>query len=234
MAEFRFTVPAGHKPGNCVGENVQFTMGGALVITADGPGNNGGRNMDYLLATNKKILAALPISVEGDRPKHVVLLPGESVNANGKPAQVVVNGEVRTTTGKKISVAPLPDQAGRYPAVGQVFPRVCQDAIVLTLDAQQLADLAAAISPTGVVTMFIPRIPLAKDNAPELLPVCHPVPVVGADDEGRETGIGLFMPLSAELSGQHVNSRIVPRLDYLREHVRKLPQNPVKIGPTKV
>jgi hypothetical protein len=231
MSEFCFTVPAGHKPGNCQGENERFAMGGALVIPAKGAGNNSGR--DYLVTTNKKVLAAIPMTIEGDRPQHPFMLPGESVNANGKPAQVVVNGEVRTRLGKKVTITPLPEQEGRFPGVGQVFPHVGSDAIALTINARQLAELAAAISPVGILTLFIPRIPLAKEEKPELLPVCRPVPVVGAGEDGQETGIGLFMPLSAELSGQHVNARISERLNYLREHASKLPQENITIGPPK-
>ncbi len=211
----KFTVPSGHKAGACAAsESMRYATSNVALVP--GKPNESGAHANYLIATDGNVLSFLPVEATGnDKP---LLLPADSVKANGKETSVEVNGEVRSTNGKKTSVAPLPEQSGLFPAVGSVLPKSGDMTYhaCLTLDAELLSKLASAISQTGVVSLFIPMADKGQ--------ICKPVIAVGlgGDDNERPIGIGLLMPMTN------------PKKDYCRQHVENIagdiPEKTIRFG----
>ncbi len=173
---FSFTVPTGHDASQCVQKNQgRFALDSVTLAQRDGK--------TFLLATDGHVLAVQPVQC-AEPPAKPLLLPSEASKANGKPLTVEVNGEVRITSGKKTSVLPLPEQAGRFPALKDLMPaaEALTPRRVIILDARELANLAKAISVDGHVALFIPE----GDRM-----VSKPIVVVGMDEN---RGIGLLMP----------------------------------------
>jgi hypothetical protein len=203
----KFTVPAGHKPGACAETDSRYAMSSALLFR----GAVG--NMGYLASCNGKVLSILPTHDAG--PAKPVLLPPKAVNANGKARDVEVNGEVRTTDGKKTEVFPLPEQEGRWPNLGQVFPQSVDGYTVLSLDVKHLAALVSAIAADGKVTLLIPPTD-AKTGQVE-----KPVVAVGI---GETRGIGLVMPMGYKAE------EVARSKEYFAAHVREVPQESLTFG----
>lgn len=196
------TIPSGHKVGSCAGDNGRFALGNVLAFSAN--------DQTYLAATDCKVLAVVP--VDSDQPIEPVLLPAKACNSNGSPKSITVNGEVRTMDKKKTEVFPLPEQEGRFPGFGSIFPNASEMVgyTALTLDAKLLADLVSAISPEGRVTLLVP--PNGK-----LEQVSKPVVAIGLE-ECSARGFGLIMPIEHQITTLHANrARVASMIEHMPE-----------------
>lgn len=217
----RFTVPAGHKLENCCAKDgARFALSNVLAFK--------GGEQSYLTATNTRVLAVLPISPDGGDFANPTFLPPKAMNANGKAKRVEVNGEVRTSDGKKTEVYPIPNEEGFFPGIGHVFRKPTEGYTVLTLNAKLLLDLANAISPDGVITLFVPPndpkgTGITHDNSGQ---VTGEVYAVGTDSEtDTPVGFGAIMPVTAE------RKKMEKRRTYLTQHGANLPDRP--FGPPR-
>lgn len=168
----------------------------------------------YAIACDSRILAI--VQAEGKTDGNPVLMPAKhSKPKRGKAATyTTLNGEWRTSTTKKhnlpkgrdidsaavaametVAVSAIDTNPGRFPNVAAVIPDDLSGAVVVTLDARLLANLAAALNPTasdigGKLTLIMrPDAPVVENGPRE---VTDAVCVTGG------AGFGLIMPLAGE------------------------------------
>jgi hypothetical protein len=204
---FSFTISAKCKIGDCVQSEAK-AYGGTIghVVLAPGEANSG-----HLIATDGRVLAVVP--VEGENlPESNVFLPADAVKSGNRSITVTVNSEVRATAGKYVKSYPLPEQVGLYPSVKDIFPESLSDYCEVRLNAKDLANLASAISPDGIVRLYF--------HADEDHRVTKPMVARGETKEGeQQTGFGLISVTSPGVKG--------PLPDYRREildSVNRLPR----------
>jgi|HubBroStandDraft_4_1064222.scaffolds.fasta_scaffold00070_67 hypothetical protein len=210
---FKLTIPAGHKLQPCASkEEHRFNaMPHVLALRAG--------EQSYLVASDGRVLAMLPVQVDGEIDKPT-LLPAAACNGNGKPTTLDVNGEVRRTTGKKtdLHALPAPDAGAswRYPGFGHVFPvrSELSGYTAIRLDVNKLANIAGAVSADGCVTLLLAPVD-DKEGA-----VIKPIAVIGQSGDGQ-AGIGMLVPLCAT---QDNKANIDGARDYFATHAEHMPR----------
>jgi hypothetical protein len=204
-----FTIPAGHKPGACCAkEDRRYTMKSAVLMR--------GATGSFITATDGKVLSVLPVECSAHNAP--VLLPPKALDAGAqdKTCDLGKDQLKTTTTGKnhKTSLYPLPKQEGKYPDFKELLPEDVSHCHAIILDATLLANLASAISPAGIVTLYVP----ASSTKPIL--------VIGTD-EARPTGFGLIMQMQLE---EYVQAS---KLDWYKEQLANIPAGITRIEVTE-
>lgn len=168
----------------------------------------------YAMACDSRILAI--VQAEGKTDGNPVLMPAKHAKPKrGKGATYTsLNGEWRTSTTKRhtlpkgreidsaavaametVAVSAVNPEPGRFPNVAAVIPDDLSGAVVVTLNATLLANLAAAINRPGAqmdntLTLILrPAAPVVENGPRE---VTEPVCVTGG------AGFGLIMPVAGE------------------------------------
>lgn len=207
----KFTVPAGHNAGACCqSEKGRYATSDAVVYRGAVQDEKGNANT-YVVATDAKTLSILRVDAERP-PEKPTLIPEKALAARTRNLTTEVNGEVRTTDGKKTTVMPAPVVEGRFPAFRDVFPEIkkVRKFTALTIDVNLLSQLATAISDAKrIVTLFIPH-----DRG-----VTQPVVAVGSSDDLPD-GIGLIMPID--------NPNRTDNLKRYEESLADIPVEPFK------
>ena len=138
------------------------------------------------VATNGRVLTVLPLT--GETPPYPCLVEADSIKADAKKdATICVNGSVKRTVAKKVSLHELPEQEGRFPCCGRVMPDVTGTTI-LAIDINYLMELAKGISPNRVLYLMLPK-------ANEQGQIDKPVSAVSYNEDGSALGVGVIVPL---------------------------------------
>lgn len=210
----KFSIPAKQHAGACAAkDSARYCITSTLAYSsADG--------QLYLAATDGRCLSVLPVESSGALPKPT-LLPSDALKApSSKPAEIIVNGEVRVTKGKTQSVHKLPGQEGLFPPIGQVVPDE-RPYRAITFDATLLARIASAVSSDGMVTIFIPD--KIGDSGAGVPVVGHKSDVHGLPD--GHIGIGVLHAL-------HVKSEEIHKTrTFYRKHADAVPKQSLKFTP---
>jgi len=191
----RLTIPQQHDAGACVhtrGDYGRHVLG--YPIALPGPVDAKGKRQYYVVATDAKVLSALPVEAKGLTVP--LLLPVKSVKSGEGSAEVVMDGSyVRCTVSgkgpgkKKVSLLEIPKQEGKFPPLASIFPAEKERPLAVTINVRLLKKLADAIATEGVVTLLLdPK----NENAS--------IGVVGRVGQWEPCGIGVLMPLQDTLS----------------------------------
>lgn len=144
-----------------------------------------------LLASNGRIAAVTPLDEHAYFPDEapLLLLHGDMLVAEShKPMTVNICDD-----GQHALRKPLPKCEGRFPPFAAIFPENIDGRICLSLDIVLLTKLAAAMSPSGLVSLFIK--PPKEGEHSSTDPVC----VVGFNNTDEFVrGIGMIMPLTPD------------------------------------
>ena len=169
-------VTASRKIDSCcdVG-SCRYLIGAVEIIPASGA--DGGL---WATATDGKCLSVVKTAGETEERKPYYL-PAKLLRPSKKPATAKLNGRWESAD----RMADQPE--GRYPQVQDVLPD-CADRQTITLNADLLAQLAAAISANGNVTLLLP--PVETDKNGKKPDYRAAIGVVGDD------GFGVLMPLT--------------------------------------
>ncbi len=131
-----------------------------------------------------------------------MLLPSDAGKSTAAGLTVAVNGRVELKTGGRKSKTTVIDNAlqeGRFPNASAIFPSQEKLATYrrIHVDVAMLHDLAAAIGNGRACSIYLP--PEDTKNAGQ---TSAPFVVVGHDDDGRDVGAGLIVPLTFGSEGK--------------------------------
>lgn len=155
----------------------------AAYVPTSGPG--------YLVATNGRMAAYVPVPVEGDRSQAVALLPADAVRTckvrkNRPTPALTVNGAVSTDDGTAYPA----DHTRHYPPTADVLPTAerLRDSVQVSLNPTLLLALARAIGAGDGVTLSIPVGAFRK--------ICPIVVQAATASAPVPDAVGLLMPIA--------------------------------------
>lgn len=174
----KVTVPDGIDVSACCADATsRFALASVLAY----PSTFCGSDICYLLATNGRALSATRAAREGADPaidKGVLVSPDVLPSRKEKERDVLLNGRSERHD-RKGRVLSADYQEGTFPPVGGLVPAVSAEThVAIGLNALLFAQVAAAVSAGGHVTVYVP-----KDWR-------KPILLRGSD------GLGVLMPVS--------------------------------------